>query len=344
LQSAAPSVSEGDAPRDGDDCKDAAPALRKHQVKEEEEEEIDLRSGARHSPIDGDVAESKDDRSAACLSKSTPPEQEQDEEEDEDPDFALRELARVQQDERLAHALVLAEARAQLRDAVVEQFDGDFARFLNGLSDAQAAEPPAVLQAMYVIEKWSRVEMTVNDVGDSVCVAVLLPSLINVSVDTEGHNSVIVQAERRVFGAHDGAAIAALDKDGTATSEYNAEYNFDGAQTAISKKTIEFEYSSSTGVLFVFIDQLRLRRQKSEDPKSKSAAKASAPEAAAKATAEAKAPAPEAPDAKSGGVSGSDHPSSSGKSQSQGGGSSSGPRSFLMKVSNKVNSMLKLKF
>jgi hypothetical protein len=259
-------------------------------------------------------------------------------EEDDDPDFALRELERVEQDERLAHALVLAEARAQLRETVVEQFDGDFARFLNGLSDAQAAEPPALLQAMYVIEKWSRVEMTVNDVGDSVCVAVLLPGLINVSVDTEGHNSVIVQAERRVFGLHDGEAIAALEGgNGASTSEYNAEYTFDGAQTAISKKTIEFEYSSSTGVLFVFIDQLRLRRQR---PKSESGAKASA-EAAPRAAEAKSSPPPEAAESKRGRETASSDSSSSSKSQ---GVKSAEPRSFLMKVSNKVNSMLKLKF
>lgn len=274
--------------------------------------------------------------------------------EDEDDDYAIRELERVQRDERMAQALVLAEARAQLRQGVVEQFDGDFARFLAGLSDAEAAGPSNVLQAKYVIEKWSRVEMTVNDVSESVCVAVLLPGLVHVEVDTEGHNSVVVHAERREFNEQqDGAAVAALESGGdSASTEYNAEYTFDGAQTCISKKKIEFEYESGTGVLFVFIDQLRLKKAPVPAPAQ---AQAQAPRSVV-SNSEAKGGADVGvPDAKTAGSSESSRgakglgstsssSSSKGKGESSASSGNSSSSSFLMKVSNKVNSMLRLKF
>ena len=159
----------------------------------------------------------------------------------------------IEKDARLAKAIRRNDVRELHRLTVRSHFDSDYAQHVAETDH----ENDALCYQDFVCRKWEKVEMMVNDVEDGVCISILLPELVDVSVNTKGAYSLLLDATRRKFSEEDSAICC-----------YKAEYSFEGAASAISQRTVEQDYQSESGILFIFIDRLRLAKESTQENSS----------------------------------------------------------------------------
>ncbi len=159
----------------------------------------------------------------------------------------LEQRIHFDEDNRLAQLITRNDLRELHRINVRSHFDGEFAKHVNS-SDHDNHE---IWYQEFVLDKWEQVEMLVDDVHDGICISLLLPELIHVDVRITGPFNLSISATRKTFP----------DERSGSVDKYRAEYSFDGATSSLHSRTVEHDYQSESGVLFLFLDKLRLSRE-----------------------------------------------------------------------------------
>ena len=108
---------------------------------------------------------------------------------------------------------------------------------------------------------WAEADAEVEDVAGGICISLVLPFIQNVSCKVIGRrrNKIELQARRTIFEEEDEAQKRSVDG-----SVYSAEFVIDGAENMLDKD-ISYEYSSESGILHVYIDNLMLNRMDSKE-------------------------------------------------------------------------------
>ena len=149
-------------------------------------------------------------------------------------------------DNKLAQLITRNDLRELHRINVRSHFDGEFAKHVSS-SDHDNHQQ---WYQEFVSDKWEQVEMLVDDIHDGICISLLLPELIHVDVRITGPFNLSINATRKAFPEERSGSV----------SKYRAEYSFDGATSSLHSRTVEHDYQSESGVLFLFLDKLRLSR------------------------------------------------------------------------------------
>ena len=92
-----------------------------------------------------------------------------------------------------------------------------------------------------------------EDVAGGLCLTLLLPYLRDIKVGALDKKRVDLEAYRIVGTEEQKAGLATVDN-----SQYSAEFVIDGNNVHITDKDVSFEYSSESGLLFVYIENVHL--------------------------------------------------------------------------------------
>mmetsp|Transcript_28963 Transcript_28963/g.29308 ORF Transcript_28963/g.29308 Transcript_28963/m.29308 type:complete len:432 (+) Transcript_28963:48-1343(+) len=108
-------------------------------------------------------------------------------------------------------------------------------------------------------ELWGTAEAEIEDVEGGICITVLLPHLLNMSVCISPCSLNKIEVEARRF---------VIPSDSNATPDnscYTAEFIIDGIKQ-LSEKNLSYEYSSESGMLHVYLDNISLGRLLDQGP------------------------------------------------------------------------------
>jgi hypothetical protein len=112
-----------------------------------------------------------------------------------------------------------------------------------------------------VARQWELAEVTIEDVCDGICITVTLPNLAKLKCRViENSRKIMIEAERLLFSSGFGVDSAPI-KPTEENSQYNAEFSLNGRNVRLTAENIQYEYSSETGLLHVFIDNVYLDDQ-----------------------------------------------------------------------------------
>ena len=104
-----------------------------------------------------------------------------------------------------------------------------------------------------VSQQWLDADAEVEDVAGGLCLTLLLPYLRDIKVSALDKKRVDLEAYRIVGTEEQKAGLATVDN-----SQYSAEFVIDGNNVHITDKDVSFEYSSESGLLFVYIENVHL--------------------------------------------------------------------------------------
>jgi hypothetical protein len=104
-----------------------------------------------------------------------------------------------------------------------------------------------------VAQQWLDADAEVEDVAGGLCLTLLLPYLRDIKVSALDKKRVDLEAYRIVGSEEQKAGLATVDN-----SQYSAEFVIDGRNVSISDKDVSFEYSSESGLLFVYVENVHL--------------------------------------------------------------------------------------
>ena len=104
-----------------------------------------------------------------------------------------------------------------------------------------------------VAQQWLEADAEVEDVAGGLCLTLLLPYLRDIKVRAIDKKRVDLEAYRIVGSEEQSAGLATIDN-----SQYSAEFVIDGQNVHINDKDVSFEYSSESGLLFVYIENVHL--------------------------------------------------------------------------------------
>jgi len=104
-------------------------------------------------------------------------------------------------------------------------------------------------------EVWEDAEAEVEDVAGGICITILLPFMSNVKVSITGRkkNKVELEARRTAFAEENESR-----KCDQNSNLYAAEFVIDGAEN-MNDKDVSYDYSSESGLLHIYIDNLMLK-------------------------------------------------------------------------------------
>ena len=101
-----------------------------------------------------------------------------------------------------------------------------------------------------IAKQWEECEASCEDVANAICLTLLLPHLFNLKVSVAG-NTIIIEASRQ---PKEGDRHA-----NKSNSRYLAEFKIEGIESVkILETDLSYEYSSTTGLLFVYVDRVQL--------------------------------------------------------------------------------------
>ena len=101
-----------------------------------------------------------------------------------------------------------------------------------------------------IANQWEEADADVEDVAGGLCITLLLPHMMELKVRPSGKYKVVIDATRMV-GRDDEYAS-------TENASYCAEYIIEGKNVSIKQEECHHEYSSETGLLHVYIDNIHL--------------------------------------------------------------------------------------
>ena len=104
-----------------------------------------------------------------------------------------------------------------------------------------------------VSQQWLDADAEVEDVAGGLCLTLLLPYLRDIKVTALDRKRVDLEAYRIVGAEEQKANLATVDN-----SQYSAEFVIDGRNVNITNKDVSFEYSSESGLLFVYVENVHL--------------------------------------------------------------------------------------
>ena len=104
-----------------------------------------------------------------------------------------------------------------------------------------------------VSQQWLDADAEVEDVAGGLCLTLLLPYLRDIKVTALDKRRVDLEAYRIVGSEEQKANLATVDN-----SQYSAEFVIDGRNVNITNKDVSFEYSSESGLLFVYVENVHL--------------------------------------------------------------------------------------
>lgn len=104
-----------------------------------------------------------------------------------------------------------------------------------------------------VAQQWLDADAEVEDVAGGLCLTLLLPYLRDIKVSALDRKRVDLEAYRIVGSEEQKAGLATVDN-----SQYSAEFVIDGQNVHITDKDVSFEYSSESGLLFVYVENVHL--------------------------------------------------------------------------------------
>lgn len=106
-----------------------------------------------------------------------------------------------------------------------------------------------------VREVWEDAEAEVEDVAGGICITILLPFMNNIKVTIAGRrkNRVELEARRTTFSEESESS-----KRDENSNFYAAEFVIDGAEN-MKDKDVSYDYSSESGLLHIYIDDLMLK-------------------------------------------------------------------------------------
>lgn len=98
--------------------------------------------------------------------------------------------------------------------------------------------------------QWRDADAEVEDVANGICMTIILPNMRDLKITVVGERTIEIDAERMVY---EGNEIATPE-----TSYYGAEFLIDGMDVHIADEDTSYEYSSESGLLFVYVDKVHL--------------------------------------------------------------------------------------
>lgn len=106
-----------------------------------------------------------------------------------------------------------------------------------------------------VHQVWEDAEAEVEDVSGGICITILLPFMnsINVKISGRRKNRVELEARRTTFSEE-----SEFNKRDENSNFYAAEFVIDGAEN-MKDKDVSYDYSSESGLLHIYIDDLMLK-------------------------------------------------------------------------------------
>jgi len=104
-----------------------------------------------------------------------------------------------------------------------------------------------------VSQQWLEADAEVEDVAGGLCLTLLLPYLRDIKVSALDRKRVDLEAYRIVGSEEQKANLATVDN-----SQYSAEFVIDGRNVNITNNDVSFEYSSESGLLFVYVENVHL--------------------------------------------------------------------------------------
>jgi hypothetical protein len=111
------------------------------------------------------------------------------------------------------------------------------------------SESSRVKDFQSLVKQWEDCDADVEDVAGGICLTMYLPELRDIKVKVCQKNVVEVNCFRNLFGN---------EKIYSATTSYTAEFSIRGSNVYILDKDISFEYSSDTGLLFVYVEKVQI--------------------------------------------------------------------------------------
>jgi hypothetical protein len=118
----------------------------------------------------------------------------------------------------------------------------------------QLIHSPAIFNSIEkVIDQWLEADADVEDVPGGLCLTILLPYLRDVKIKAMDKNKVDLEAYRIVGRGEKDAGLTNIDN-----SQYMAEFVIEGKNVNITDNDVSFEYSSETGLLFIYIENVHL--------------------------------------------------------------------------------------
>jgi hypothetical protein len=202
---------------------------------------------------------------------------------DKDAELAQKELLKEQEEfnakEKKRQELVLQQAMKDFEVARKAQRELDMAaseaKMIQEKQDAQYAlkttiqaardahrrskrlaliQSPKVFNTISkVSQQWLDADAEVEDVAGGLCLTLLLPYLRDIKVTALDRKRVDLEAYRIVGSEEQKANLATVDN-----SQYSAEFVIDGRNVNITNKDVSFEYSSESGLLFVYVENVHL--------------------------------------------------------------------------------------
>lgn len=106
--------------------------------------------------------------------------------------------------------------------------------------------------------QWEEAVVEIEDVRDGMCISIVLPNLRTLNVNSLSNGQKIwIEAERMINSAGFANSSAGV-RVTEANSQYNAEFKLNGKNICITDSDIKYEYSSETGLLFIFVAKVYL--------------------------------------------------------------------------------------
>lgn len=159
-----------------------------------------------------------------------------------DRDSFLQKKKCEQTDSAMARKMQVKALREEHRSKTLARFS----KFMNAEDTPES-----------VSKQWSEADAEVDDVAEGICITILLPYMNDLKVHLANSHKIEILA-RRLKTVQQSVRPDAEFKE---TTEYNAEFEIDGAGVKIAETQLSYEYCSSSGLLHVYVDNLQLRDQ-----------------------------------------------------------------------------------
>jgi hypothetical protein len=113
-----------------------------------------------------------------------------------------------------------------------------------------------------VRRQWANADANIEDVSRGICISILLPFMRDLRVRVGRQQNVEIEAHRLLAPDE---RVNEEEEDGSC---YIAEFIIDGAKSRISDECMSYEYSSVSGMLHVYIDNVHLEKMERSERKS----------------------------------------------------------------------------
>lgn len=107
-----------------------------------------------------------------------------------------------------------------------------------------------------IAAQWSDCDVHIENVMNGLCITLLLPHLNDLKVKVKQNSTVTIKAKRMILPGDKNA-----NKDNT---NYHAEFQIRGNQVKITEKDINYNYSSETGLLHIYVEHVEMKENDEE--------------------------------------------------------------------------------